>query len=78
VGMVWGWCSFRGDQYARPRWATRLGMLAWLLDMANFENVPVRLHGFEMKDSKMFFSVFTRNVFKEIQVPHVLPEEATP
>eukprot|EP00884_Botryococcus_braunii_P010316 jgi/Botrbrau1/19286/Bobra.0073s0029.1 len=59
--------SFRGDQFARPRWATRLGMLAWLLDMANFENVPVRLHGFEMKDSNMFWSVFTTSIFKEIQ-----------
>ena len=50
-------CSFRCDLAARPRWAGRT--LSWALDMANFENVPVQLTGFEMENSTMLWSVFS-------------------
>lgn len=59
-------CSFRGDLAARPRWAGRT--LSWALDMANFENVPVQLTGFEMENSTMLWSVFISQVLRNIQV----------
>ena len=59
-------CSFRGDLAARPRWAGRT--LSWALDMANFENVPVQLTGFEMENSTMLWSVFIGQVGRNIQV----------
>ncbi|DBA65517.1 TPA: hypothetical protein ACH3X2_003173 [Trebouxia sp. C0005] len=57
--------SFRGDLAARPRWAGRT--LSWALDMANFENVPVRLTGFEMENSTMLWSVFMSEVSQNIK-----------
>ena len=59
-------CSFRGDLAARPRWAGRT--LSWALDMANFENVPVQLTGFEMENSTMLWSVFMSEVGQNIKV----------
>jgi hypothetical protein len=59
-------CSFRGDLAARPRWAGRT--LSWALDMANFENVPVQLTGFEMENSTMLWSVFISEVGQNIKV----------
>ena len=59
-------CSFRGDLAARPRWAGRT--LSWALDMANFENVPVQLTGFEMENSTMLWSVFISEVSQNIKV----------
>lgn len=61
-------CSFRGDLAARPRWAGRT--LSWALDMANFENVPVQLTGFEMENSTMLWSVFMSEVGQNIKVCH--------
>ena len=58
--------SFRGDLAARPRWAGRT--LSWALDMANFENVPVQLTGFEMENSTMLWSVFISEVGRNIKV----------
>ena len=63
---VLGVCSFRGDLAARPRWAGRT--LSWALDMANFENVPVQLTGFEMENSTMLWSVFISEVGQNIKV----------
>ncbi|KAL0043259.1 hypothetical protein WJX82_006661 [Trebouxia sp. C0006] len=57
--------SFRGDLAARPRWAGRT--LSWALDMANFENVPVQLTGFEMENSTMLWSVFISEVGQNIK-----------
>lgn len=59
-------CSFRGDLAARPRWAGRT--LSWALDMANFENVPVQLTGFEMQNSTMLWSVFISEVGRNVKV----------
>ena len=59
-------CSFRGDLAARPRWAGRT--LSWALDMANFENVPVQLTGFEMENSSMLWSVFISEVGRNVKV----------
>ena len=42
--------SFRSDRAARPRWARRLGRAAWILDVASFDNAPVRLAGFQLTD----------------------------
>ena len=62
-------CSFRGDQSSRPpHVASQMGALAWGLDMANFENVPVALNGFEMAEVSMLWSVFMREVWLRIQV----------
>ena len=58
-------CSFRGDLAARLRWAGRT--LSWALDMANFENVPVQLTGFEMENSTMLWSVFISEVGQNIK-----------
>ena len=50
--MLAGGCAASGgDPFARPRWASRMSGLSWGLDLANFEGVPVRLHGFEMEKS---------------------------
>ncbi|KAL0043199.1 hypothetical protein WJX82_002022 [Trebouxia sp. C0006] len=57
--------SFHGDLAARPRWAGRT--LSWALDMANFENVPVQLTGFEMENSTMLWSVFISEVGQNIK-----------
>lgn len=38
------------------------------LDMANFENVPVQLTGFEMENSTMLWSVFISEVGQNIKV----------
>ncbi|DBB13389.1 TPA: hypothetical protein ACH3X3_005122 [Trebouxia sp. C0006] len=57
--------SFRGDLTARPRWAGRT--LSWPLDMANFENVPVQLTGFEMENSTMPWRVFVSEVGQNIK-----------
>jgi len=59
-------CSFDGDLAARPRWVGRT--LSWALDMANFENVPVQLTGFEMGNSTMLWSVFISEVGRNIKV----------
>ena len=68
-------CSFRGDLAARPRWAGRT--LSWALDMANFENVPVQLTGFEMENSTMLWSVFMSEVGQNIKVCHSFVSETT-
>lgn len=62
-------CSFRGDQTARPRRvASQMGALAWALDLANFENVPVQLHGFEKEHLFMQWSTFLAEVLNIIKV----------
>lgn len=63
-----GYCSFRGDPFSRPRWASRMGALSWGLDLANFEGVPVRLHGFEMENVSMMWSAFVAQIFRQIRV----------
>ncbi|KAL3132004.1 hypothetical protein ABBQ32_14227 [Trebouxia sp. C0010 RCD-2024] len=65
IGNLTGKVSFRGDLAARPRWAGRT--LSWALDMANFENVPVQLTGFEMENSTMLWSVFISEVGRNIK-----------
>ena len=60
--------SFRGDPFSRPRWASRMGALSWGLDLANFEGVPVRLHGFEMENVSMMWSAFVAQVFRQVRV----------
>ncbi len=60
--------SFRGDPFARPRWASSMGLLSWGLDLANFEGVPVRLHGFEMENISMLWSAFIAQVLRQIKV----------
>ena len=59
--------SFRGDQLSRPRWASRMGALSWGLDLATFEGVPVRLHGFEMADVAMLSSVFVGQLLRQVR-----------
>jgi hypothetical protein len=59
--------SFRGDQLSRPRWASRMGALSWGLDLATFEGVPVRLHGFEMTNVAMLSSVFVAQLMRQIR-----------
>ena len=61
-------CSFRGDPFSRPRWASRMGALSWGLDLANFEGVPVRLHGFEMENVSMLWSAFVAQIFRQVRV----------
>ena len=56
-------CSFRGDLTA---WAGRT--LSWALDMANSENLPVQLTGFEMENSILPWSVFISEVGQNIKV----------
>lgn len=64
-------CSFRGDPFSRPRWASRMGALSWGLDLANFEGVPVRLRGFEMENISMLWSAFIAQIMRQIRVtPH--------
>ena len=60
-------CSFRGDQLSRPRWASRMGALSWGLDLATFEGVPVRLHGFEMANVAMLSSVFVGQLMRQVR-----------
>lgn len=45
-----------------------MGAMAWALDMANFENVPVQLQGFEMENVTMLWSVFMNEVLRLIKV----------
>ncbi|KAK9815130.1 hypothetical protein WJX73_008307 [Symbiochloris irregularis] len=60
--------SFRGDQTARPRRvASQMGALSWALDLANFENVPVQLHGFEKEHLFMQWSMFLAEIFNIIK-----------
>lgn len=54
-----------------------MGALAWGLDMANFENVPVALNGFEMAEVSMLWSVFMREVWLRIQVSFISPASLT-
>ena len=46
-----------------------MGALSWGLDMANFENIPVQLQGFEMENVSMLWSVFMGEVLNLIKVP---------
>ena len=45
-----------------------MGALSWGLDLANFEGVPVRLHGFEMENVSMMWSAFVAQVFRQVRV----------
>lgn len=45
-----------------------MGALAWGLDMANFENVPVQLQGFEIANQSMLWSVFINEGVRIIKV----------
>ena len=67
------WHSFRGDQLARPRWASTMGVLSWGLDLANFEGVPVELKGFEMENVAMLWSIFIRQITQVIQASILCP-----
>ena len=64
----YAFCSFRGDPFSRPRWASRMGALSWGLDLANFEGVPVRLHGFEMENVSMMWSAFVAQIMRQVRV----------
>ncbi|KAK9908805.1 hypothetical protein WJX75_003140 [Coccomyxa subellipsoidea] len=59
--------SFRGDPFSRPRWASHMGVMSWLLDMANFEGIPVRLRGFEMQNISMLWSAFIAQIIRQIK-----------
>lgn len=65
---IYAFCSFRGDPFSRPRWASRMGALSWGLDLANFEGVPVRLHGFEMENVSMMWSAFVAQIMRQVRV----------
>ncbi len=45
-----------------------MGALSWGLDLANFEGVPVRLHGFEMENVSMMWSAFVAQIFRQVRV----------
>lgn len=45
-----------------------MGALSWGLDLANFEGVPVRLHGFEMENVSMLWSAFVAQIFRQVRV----------
>jgi hypothetical protein len=44
-----------------------MGALSWGLDLATFEGVPVRLHGFEMTNVAMLSSVFVSQLLRQIR-----------
>ncbi|KAK9834254.1 hypothetical protein WJX81_000411 [Elliptochloris bilobata] len=67
VADLTAYVSFRGDQLSRPRWASRMGALSWGLDLATFEGVPVRLHGFEMTNVAMLSSVFVGQLMRQVR-----------
>ena len=46
-----------------------MGALSWGLDLATFEGVPVRLHGFEMADVAMLSSVFVAQLLRQVRGP---------
>lgn len=45
-----------------------MGVMSWLLDMANFEGIPVRLRGFEMQNISMLWSAFIAQIIRQIKV----------
>jgi hypothetical protein len=45
-----------------------MGALSWGLDLANFEGVPVRLHGFEMENESMMWSAFVAQIIRQVRV----------
>jgi hypothetical protein len=53
LGDLAAQCSFRGDVASRPRWASRT--LAWGLDLADFEAVPVKITGLEVEHATMLW-----------------------
>jgi len=65
--------SPEGLKFCRPRWAAAMSTLSWGLDMANFEAVPVRLQGFEMREVTMLSSLFLNHVVGLIKVCHPFP-----
>lgn len=64
--------SFRGDPVSRPRWAAAMSTLAWGLDMANFEAVPVRIQGFELEDVAMLSSALIQQILSIVKVVYPL------
>ena len=52
-----------------------MGALSWGLDLANFEGVPVCLHGFEMENVSMMWSAFIAQVFRQVRVSLAAPCE---
>ena len=51
-----------------------MGALSWGLDLANFEGVPVRLHGFEMENVSMLWSAFVAQIFRQVRVRPSFPD----
>ena len=45
-----------------------MGTLSWGLDLAAFDNAPVRLHGFELRDVTMLQSDAVQYILGQIKV----------
>ena len=54
-----------------------MGALSWGLDLANFEGVPVRLHGFEMENVSMMWSAFVAQIFRQVRVSLIVSSTMT-